>query len=450
MRIFILDKKRGVDMVQLILSLILFRINGKTIGAMHKARFYDLLDTRKNRYNRFLDHPEMNWRVVLLSMTCRFRTIIRKNSAEEPPDSQCYIVDDTTVEKTGFHIEGLSRVFDHVRHACVPGFKLLVLAVFDGRSTFACDFSMHREKGRDGEYGLSSKERKLQTKKKRDRNNLDHDRFSELDARKNDTAVEMIKRAWNKGKRLPYALMDSWFVSEKMVAKLRKIGKEGIHLISRVKMGNQKYSVGRKKYNVHEIIALSKRKASQCRKYKCLYFEQRVMMGETYVKLIFVKMGRNATWDVLITTDTHMKFMRAFELYQIRWNIEVMFKECRQYIGFGGYQGTDFDAHIADSTLCLMTHMLLTLEKRFSQYETMGELFQKERESLLMFTLGKRILSIMENLWVAFAEHLVIDVCQTMGRIAGGHTEIEKMMSLTRLLSPDPMENDCRPAVNMH
>nr|MCR4602621.1 hypothetical protein [Prevotella sp.] len=50
-----------------------------------------------------------------------------------------------------------------------------------------------------------------------------------------------------------------------------------------------------------------------CRKYRCLHFEQRAMMGETYVKLIFVKVGRNSNWDVLITTDTHMKFIKAFE-----------------------------------------------------------------------------------------------------------------------------------------
>ena len=104
--------------------------------------------------------------------------------------------------------------------------------------------------------------RRLQSKKKRDRNNPDHDRFTELDAKKNETAVEMIRRAWNKRIRLPYALMNSWFVSEKMVAELRKIGKEGIHLIGHVKMGNQKYSVEEKKYNVHELIALNKRYAA--------------------------------------------------------------------------------------------------------------------------------------------------------------------------------------------
>ena len=381
-------------MIQQILSLILFRINQKTIGTMHKAHFYDLLDTGKNYYYRFINHPEMNWRVVLLSMVCHFRTIIRKNNAGESLDNQCYIVDDTTVEKTGFRIEGLSRVLGHVRYVCVPGGKQLVLAVFDGGVPLSATFPCIERKDVMVNMVVA---RRLQSKKKRDRNNADHDRFTELDAKKNETAVEMIRRAWNKRIRLPYALMNSWFVSEKMVAELRKIGKEGIHLIGHVKMGNQKYSVEEKKYNVHELIALNKWKASQCRKYKCLYFEQRVMMGEAYVKLVFVKMGRNATWDVLMTTDTHMKFIRVFELYQIRWNIEVIFRECRQYIGLGGYQGTDFEAHIADNTLCMMTHILLALEKRFCQYEAMGELFREERKSLLVLTLWKRILLMIEK-----------------------------------------------------
>lgn len=140
-----------------------------------------------------MNRSEMNWRIVLLSMACRFRSIVRKHDAEEPSDSQCYIIDDTTEEKTGFHIEGLSRVFDHVKHTCVPGFKLLVLAIFDGRSTYACDLSMHREKGSEGKYGLSDKERKLQFKKKRSKDNPDYERYKELDAKKNDTAIEMIK-----------------------------------------------------------------------------------------------------------------------------------------------------------------------------------------------------------------------------------------------------------------
>lgn len=47
-----------------------------------------------------------------------------------------------------------------------------------------------------------------------------------------------------------------------------------------------------------------------------------------------------------------MSFVRAFEVYQIRWNIEVLNKECKQYLGLGTCAGRDFDEQIADCTLC--------------------------------------------------------------------------------------------------
>ena len=67
-----------------------------------------------------------------------------------------------------------------------------------------------------------------------------------------------------------------------------------------------------------------------------------------------------------------------------------------------------------------------------------------------MLTLWKRVLSLMENLLAALAEHLVIDVCETMGRLVSGHTDAERLMSLVGLLSPAPAEPGCRAAVNIH
>lgn len=42
-------------------------------------------------------------------------------------------------------------------------------------------------------------------------------------------------------------------------------------------MGKDKYAVGSRRYNVHELISLHEREAVVCRKYKCMYFEQRVI-----------------------------------------------------------------------------------------------------------------------------------------------------------------------------
>ena len=44
-------------------------------------------------------------------------------------------------------MQDISRVFNHVRGRCVLGYKLLLSAFFDGKTTIPCDFSLHQEKG---------------------------------------------------------------------------------------------------------------------------------------------------------------------------------------------------------------------------------------------------------------------------------------------------------------
>ena len=438
-----LDKMRGRDMAEQILAMMVFRILGETIGFMSKTKFYGILEVGKNCFYRLLARPEMDWRILLLSMARRFHSIVRKEKAEETNAPKCYIIDDTTVSKTGLHFEGLSRVFDHVLGKCVLGYKLLILAFFDGRSTYTVDMSIHRESGKKGDYSLSKKERSMQFHKERIEGNPDYERFKELDTKKSDNVVRMIERAYKGGLRAAYALMDTWFVKAPLVCAVRKIGGGAVHVVGRLAMGKDRYAVGSRRYNVHELIALHGREAVVCRKYKCMYFEQRVMMGDTCVKIFFIRVGRNKNWDAIVTTDTHMKFVEAFEIYQIRWNIEVLIKECRQYLGLGSYQGTDFDEQIADCTLCLMTHMVLTLGQRFNEYEALGELFRATRREMFELTQWRRTLEIIKNLLNVLAINLCINVADTMEDLMQGTQVISELEAILNILSPSE-------AVTMH
>ena len=438
-----LDKMRGRDMAEQILAMMVFRILGESIGFMSKTKFYGILEVGKNCFYRLLARPEMDWRILLLSMARRFHSIVRKEKAEETNAPKCYIIDDTTVSKTGLHFEGLSRVFDHVLGKCVLGYKLLILAFFDGRSTYTVDLSIHRESGKTGDYSLSREERSMQFHKERIEGNPDYERFKELDTKKSDNVVRMIERAYKGGLRAAYALMDTWFVKAPLVCAVRKIGGGAVHVVGRLAMGKDRYAVGSRRYNVHELIALHGREAVVCRKYKCMYFEQRVMMGDTCVKIFFIRVGRNKNWDAIVTTDTHMKFVEAFEIYQIRWNIEVLIKECRQYLGLGSYQGTDFDEQIADCTLCLMTHMVLTLGQRFNEYEALGELFRATRREMFELTQWRRTLEIIKNLLNVLAINLCINVADTMEDLMQGTQVISELEAILNILSPSE-------AVTMH
>lgn len=400
-----MEKQQGVSAVQIIMLLCLIRINGESVFGVYRKNFHDLLSTGKNCYYRMLNRETMDWRTLLLRTALRFLAILKKENAEETKQPKCYIIDDTTLEKTGISMEGISRVFDHVSHKCVLGFKLNLLAFFDGRSTIPVDFSLHREKGSEKNYGLSDEELSQQYSKKRSKDNADHLRFKELDSKKSDTAIEMMKRAWKAGIRATYALCDSWYTSEKFIHDVRTIGNGSVHFLGMGKMGKQRYRVRGFLENAYELVARYERtKTKSCHKYNCKYFCVTGLMGKEVVRIFFVKYGMNQNWNILITSDITMNFEKCFETYQIRWNIEVLNKESKQYLGLGTYQGRDFDGQVADCTLCYMTYLVMAVDKRLNEYETYGALFEQQREDLMALTLWKRILDIIMRIMKALSE----------------------------------------------
>ena len=149
-------------------------------------------------------------------------------------------------------------------------------------------------------------------------------------------------------------ITDSWFTCEQLMACVRSIGKGAMHFVGLAKMGKTKYTVSGRKKNAAELIAAYERgRGKNCRKHKCRYIQLSGNLGDIPVRIFLIKYGRNSTWNVLLTTDTHtpMSFVKAFEVYQVRWDIEVINKETKQYLGLGGYQGCDFNSQIADATL---------------------------------------------------------------------------------------------------
>ena len=105
-----------------------------------------------------------------------------------------------------------------------------------------------------------------------------------------------------------------------------------------------------------------------------------------------------------------MSAEQCFETYQIRWNIEVLNKESKQYLGLGKYQGRDFDGQVADCALCYITYIVMALDKRLNDYETLGVLFREQREDLMALTLWKRMLEIIRCLLNVLIDILPIDL----------------------------------------
>ena len=126
-----------------------------------------------------------------------------------------------------------------------------------------------------------------------------------------------------------------------------------------------------------------------------------------------------------------MSSVKAFEVYQVRWNIEVMNKETKQYLGLGGYQGCDFNGQIADATLCYLTYTVMALEKRFTEYQTMGELFSDMEDDVMALTLWKRVLTFINHSLRLLGETLGVTPQQLMATISGNDKEMSKILVMT-------------------
>ncbi len=227
--------------------------------------------------------------------------------------------------------------------------------------------------------GLQKKEYKNQYKKKRDRGTPGYKRKEETGQSKNDIAIKMLKRAVKGGFVPDYVLTDSWFFCHKFLQAIVEVGR-GTHLISMAKIGIAKYTLlpSGNTLNPHQILTKYERKqAKTSRKYKSTYLQFQASYQGERVKIFLVKFGRNNNWRMLVTTDLDISFSKIMEVYAIRWSIEVFFKECKQNLLLGKCQSNDFDAQIADTTLCMVRYILLSYCERIRYGITIGGLFRE-------------------------------------------------------------------------
>lgn len=155
----------------------------------------------------------MNWRKLLYATSTSFLRICRSRSVSREKSStpRCLIFDDTLLYKTGKVIEGVSKVYDHVSHCTHLGYKLLGMVYYDGISAILTDFSLHRELGKKGMGGMSTKQWKHQYHPKRSSSQPDCIRRQELDMSKMEKMYQMLRSAFRQGFEVDYVLTDNWF-----------------------------------------------------------------------------------------------------------------------------------------------------------------------------------------------------------------------------------------------
>ena len=167
---------------------------------------------------------------------------------------------------------------------------------------------------------------------------------------------------------------------------------------------------------------------------KCFYSETMVDFNGIQVKLFFCKTSRKGKWNVLLTTNQELGFEQAYKIYSIRWSVEVFFKESKQYLGLGKCQSQDFDAQIASTTICMLQYNLLSVAKRFTDYESLGEMFRNTNAETIQLTLAERLWQLIVEVLADLAELIEIDTESLMEKLISDNQRIIKLTNYKTLL----------------
>ncbi len=412
-------KTKGYSNSYLLQMLILMPFLGaKNINNLFSTHYQFFYEGKKDSLYDALRDSNTNWRRMLLNFAKRFIKKVDENILEKEPTY--FIVDDSDLEKSTAFFEGLSRIYNHVIQTHVFGYKLLALGYSDGKSFIPLDFSLHNEKGKKKNYGLTRKHRTQQYKKNRSTTSNGAKRKKELRIKKGENLIKMIKRAVKHGIIADYLLTDSWFLSENMISQIRNIKKGAIHIISMCKMDKRKYSCDAGEFNAKDLLKLKKlnrKNIIRSKKHKVYYIEVQVEYKGIKLKLFFTRLTKRSKWRLLVTTNTALTFTQAYQMYSNRWAIEVFFKECKQLLGLGKNQSKDFDAQIASTTICFIQYSILALYKRYEKYETIGGLFETCKNLITEQIFSDRI------------KGLILEMIETLVHILNISIEIEELIS---------------------
>lgn len=181
--------------------------------------------------------------------------------------------------------------------------------------------------------------------------------------RKPSMVYRYCKSTINFGINAQYALMDTWFNSDKLTSDLQEIGLHSICMIKK----NLKFSfVGKTtRYNLNKLLsALKKRQNLDSDIISAT--EAQTPSGQI-VKLVFVRNRNNRKeFITLLCTDTYLTFEKIVELYSRRWSIECYFKSYKQYLGLNKECfGTDFDTITALNHITYIRYIIIEIIRRF-------------------------------------------------------------------------------------
>ncbi len=372
----------------------------------------------KNTIRRFCNHPSINWHKFLRLLSQRVVSGFMRPATSENRE-EYFLFDDTPFNKSGKKTELVSWFFNHVTMKHEPGYRILTMLWTDGYSNIPIDF-----------VPLSSSKDKLVVSKARTYDGRTLAGRIRKQARMSapDLILMMISQAIAAGHRAKYVLFDSWSATPKGITDIKT--RSGLDIIAMVKKtGKVFYEYEEKQYDVREIFSRCKKRRGRSKyllsvEVNILQKKNSKIICRLPAKLVYVRNKSNKKdWIVLISTNTELSEEEIIRRYGYRWNIEVYFKTCKQYLKYcKECQSTSFDSLTSHLAIANVRYMILSfLQRGNTDHRSLGELFhlyvQEVAEIsfdhsmklivIAMFSAVKEFFSLSDQQMESFAQTFV-------------------------------------------
>ena len=410
-------KQKGFSVIQLFTYLVAMMFQPvSTYMAMRTGTYKEPFS--KNTIRRFCNNPSINWhkflRILSQKLIAEFMRPATSDQREE-----FFVFDDTPFQKFSSKTELVSKFFNHVIMKCQYGYRVLTLLWTDGYSNVPVDFSP-----------LASSHNELIRCKARkfDGRTLAGKIRSQACMPAPELMKIMLSRAINAGHSAKYVLFDSWFATPKGIISIKE--SFDLDVIAMVKKsGKVFYEYDGKQLDIKQIYSRCKKRRGRS-KYllsvdvNLLQKKGGKIQERMPAKLVYVRNKSNKKdWVALISTDTSLPEEGIIRRYGYRWNIEVYFKTCKQFLKYcKECQSTSFDSLTAHLAIVNVRYMMLSVFQRANtDNRSLGELFSlytrevaeitfdhsMELIVIAMLATVKEIFNASEEQMAAFSEKFI-------------------------------------------
>jgi hypothetical protein len=323
----------------------------------------------KDTVYRFLNSPRHNWRRFLLLLSA---TVVQRMSQLTSDDrADVLIVDDSLFSRNrSKKVELLARVYDHVSHKFVRGFRMLTLGWSDGNSFVPLAFSLlSSENERNRLCGVEDSI---------DKRTCGYKRRKESMQKATDALFELLTQAQAMGITAKYLLFDSWFAYPAVILKALE---HSMHVVCMLKaVPKVRYEYEGRRLNLKELYATLRKRRGRAK----ILASVIVTIGQDAegtpvpVKIVFVRdRNRSSQWLALLSTDTSLSDDEVIRIYGKRWDIETFFKVSKSHLRLAKeLQGRTYDQMFAHTTIVFTRYIMLATASRDEQDpRTIGALF---------------------------------------------------------------------------